>query len=125
MGDSSALAWLRVTHCPFTSMQVMPWDPLPVLCGISFVLFDCSPRTRLCWKVWVTSCHSSSKPRKLPQRSYRESKLCTLCRDGPWGPVWYLRARDDDAFPISEMLIIQSRILQELCRLFCRSGCRA
>lgn len=44
--------------------------------GISRALFDCSPRTRRCWRVWVTSSRSCSKPRRPPQRSYRESHPC-------------------------------------------------
>lgn len=49
------------------------WHPGSVR-GISSVPFACSPPTRQCWKVWAMSSHSSSKPRKPPQRSSRESE---------------------------------------------------
>lgn len=96
---------------PFQWRAAGALGPPGSVVGVTFVLFGCSPRMRLCWKVWVTSCHSSSKPRKPPQRSFRESELCTLHQHMPWGPAWYLHARDNDAFPIPVMLIIQSSLL--------------
>lgn len=66
--------------------QLAPWDPPALSCRISFVLFDCSPRTRLCWKVWAMSSRSSSKPRKPPQRSYRESEPLNPASGWALGP---------------------------------------
>lgn len=66
--------------------QLAPSDPPALSCGISFFLFDCSPRTRLCWKVWATSSRSSSKPRKPPQRSYRESEPLNPASGWALGP---------------------------------------
>lgn len=43
-----------------------------------------------------------------PRRDHTVSP--TLHQDGPWGPVWYLRAGDSDAFPVPVILIVQSRI---------------
>lgn len=59
---------------PKRYLALSSWDPPALSRGISFALSDCSPRTRLCWKVWATSSRSSSKPRKPPQRSFRESQ---------------------------------------------------
>lgn len=43
-----------------------------------------------------------------PRRDHTVSP--TLHQDGPWGPAWYLRAGDSDAFPVPVILIVQSRI---------------
>jgi len=70
----SCLVWLWRGIALSPARQLAHRIPLALSPRISFVLFDCSPRTRLCWKVWATSSRSSFKPRKPLQRSYRESQ---------------------------------------------------
>lgn len=113
----SPLCPLFSRHSGAVLLSGFDWHPgaLALPGGISSVLFfDCSPRTRRCWKAWAMSSHSSSKPRKRPRRSSRESELLNPAPGWALGPGVVFVCWGHNAFPIPVTLIDQGRILPEL-----------